>query len=65
MSFMAHELAVNPDVQQKLFEEISVMEKQLEGKTISYEQIQALKYMDQVVCETMRKWPAIPVRIVL
>ena len=62
MSFVAYELTVNHDVQQKLFEEIKGMEDKLEGKTISYEKIQALKYMDQVVCETLRKWPAAPVR---
>lgn len=61
MSFMAHELAVNTDVQQKLFEEIQSMNEELDGKDINYEQIQALRYMDQVVCETLRKWPASPV----
>lgn len=62
MSFMAHEIAVNPDVQAKLLEEIEAMEAELAGNTISYEQIQGLKYMDQVVCETLRKWPAAAVR---
>jgi len=28
-------------------------------KNINYEQIQGLKYMDQVMCETLRKWPAL------
>lgn len=58
---MGHELAANPDVQQKLYEEIVEMNERLDGKTINYEQIQGMKYMDQVVCETMRKWPAAPV----
>lgn len=62
MSFMAYELAVNPDVQEKLFQEIQAMNDELDGKTITYEKIQVLKYMDQVVCETLRKWPAAPVR---
>lgn len=60
---MAHEITINPDIQQKLFEEIEAMESDLNGKTISYEQIQSLKYMDQVVCETLRKWPPTPVSI--
>jgi cytochrome P450 len=61
MGFIAHEVAVNPEVQEKLFAEIHDMEHELDGKSINYEQIQRLKYMDQVVCETLRKWPAAPV----
>lgn len=63
MSFMVHELTVNPLVQEKLFNEIKAMEDDLDGKAISYDQIQGLKYMDQVLCETMRKWPAAPVNL--
>jgi cytochrome P450 len=65
MSFMAYELVANPDIQQKLYEEISDIESQLDGKKITYEQIQGLKYLDQVICETLRKWPAAGVRILL
>lgn len=61
MGFMAHEVTVNSEIQAKLYEEIEAMEAELQGKTISYEQIQGLKYMDQVVCESMRKWPVVPV----
>lgn len=61
MSFIAHELTVNPEVQQKLFEEVQSMHEELNGKVINYEQIQGLKYLDQVVSETLRKWPAAPV----
>jgi cytochrome P450 family 9 len=62
MGFLGHELTVNPEVQEKLFAEIQDMEHDLDGKMINYEQIQSLRYMDQVVCETLRKWPAAPVR---
>lgn len=64
MGFLGYELTTNPEVQEKLFAEIQEMEAELDGKTINYEQIQRLKYMDQVVCETLRKWPAAPVIIV-
>jgi len=60
MGFMGYELAINPDVQEKLLEEIKSMEEKLAGKTVNYEQIQGMKYMDQVVCETLRKWPPAP-----
>ena len=62
MSFLGYELSANPEVQQKLYEEILATEAELDGQTINYEQIQKLKYMDQVICEIMRKWPAAPVR---
>jgi cytochrome P450 family 9 len=62
---MAYELVVHPDIQQKLYEEISDMESQLDGKKISYEQIQGMKYLDQVICETLRKWPTATVSLPL
>jgi len=57
MSFMGYELAANPDVQQKLFEEITAMNEEVADKKITYEQLQSMKYLDQIVCETLRKWP--------
>lgn len=62
MSFMAYELVCNPDIQQKLYEEILEMESKLGGKKISYEKIQGLKYLDQTISETLRKWPVAPVK---
>lgn len=63
MGFMAYELVCNPDVQEKLYEEIREMNSQLDGEKITYEQIQGMKYLDQTVSETLRKWPmSAPVR---
>ncbi|KXJ68076.1 hypothetical protein RP20_CCG006036 [Aedes albopictus] len=58
MVFMAYELAVNPDVQQRLYEEIVETNKQLGGKPPTYDTFQQMPYMDMVVSETLRKWPA-------
>lgn len=55
--FAAHALVANPDVQQKLYEEIDEMNKQLDGKRITYDVIQKMKYLDQVISETLRMWP--------
>jgi len=60
MTFISYELMINPDVQTKLQEEIDEMNERLDGKKVNYEQIQGMKYMDQVVCETLRKWPPAP-----
>lgn len=58
---MSYELMVNSDVQRKLQQEIDEMNETLDGnKKVNYEQIQGMKYMDQVVCETLRKWPPAP-----
>lgn len=60
IGFMAYELMRNPEVQEKLYDEISACEEELDGKVISYEKIQDLKYLDQVVSEVLRMWPAAP-----
>lgn len=56
---MAHELACNPDVQQELYEEIVTVEKQLDGKSVTYDTIKELKYMEMVISETLRLWPPV------
>lgn len=60
MTFMSYELMVNVEVQRKLQKEIDEMNELVDGKKVNYEQIQGMKYMDQVVCETLRKWPPAP-----
>lgn len=57
LTFTIYELASNPDIQIKLFEEIAAMNAQLSGKSIHYDALQKLKYLDQVISETLRKWP--------
>lgn len=59
LGFTAHELAVNPDVQQKLFEEIKEVESRMNGKRITYDILQKMKYLDMVITESLRKWPPI------
>ncbi|KAF2899547.1 hypothetical protein ILUMI_06621 [Ignelater luminosus] len=56
ISFLAYELAINPDVQNKLFDEISKAPKDSNGK-IKYETLLGMKYLDMVVSESLRKWP--------
>lgn len=65
MSFMAYELVANPDVQYRLHREISGMNCHLNGRQINYEQIQHLRYLDQTISETLRKWPVAGVRSAL
>ncbi|XP_030371710.1 probable cytochrome P450 9f2 [Scaptodrosophila lebanonensis] len=58
MAFTAHELMENEDVQDRLYEEVSQVDSDLEGKELTYEALMGMKYMDQVVSEVLRKWPA-------
>ncbi|KAJ3665307.1 hypothetical protein Zmor_000807 [Zophobas morio] len=55
-SFVGYELAINPQIQQKLRQEISKTHKTY-GDNITYEQLLDIKYLDMVVAETLRKWP--------
>jgi cytochrome P450 family 9 len=55
---LAFELAKNMDVQEKLIEEIDEMNEMLDGKLISVEQLNQMKYLEMVINEALRKWPA-------
>ncbi|GJQ77433.1 hypothetical protein Trydic_g20831 [Trypoxylus dichotomus] len=57
MCFMGYELAVQPDIQKKLQDEIDETLRECNGK-LTYEALMKMKYMDMVICETLRKWPA-------
>ncbi|CAG9584936.1 unnamed protein product [Danaus chrysippus] len=52
-----HELALNPDVQEKLYQEIKEF-KEKHGE-ITFEHIHNLKYLDCVLSETSRKWSTV------
>ncbi|KAK9752570.1 Cytochrome P450 [Popillia japonica] len=57
LCFMAYELVLNPDIQKKLQDEIDDTLIECNGK-LTYEALLKMKYMDMVICETLRKWPA-------
>lgn len=58
MCFMAYELAINPDIQNRLRDEIHSTLDECKGD-LTYEALLSMKYMDMVVSETLRKWPAV------
>ncbi|KAK9873661.1 hypothetical protein WA026_023524 [Henosepilachna vigintioctopunctata] len=58
MCLMAYELAVNPDVQKKLYGEI--IEDRKDNNELHYETISNMTYLDMVVSECLRKWPVTP-----
>lgn len=56
MGFTAYELAVNPEIQEKLQQEIDETLEEKNGN-ISYDSLMGMKYMDMVISECLRKWP--------
>lgn len=60
MSFLSYELATNTDIQEKLFQEIKKTDEQLEGKPLTYDALQKIKYLDMIISEGLRKWPPTP-----
>ncbi|XP_044259566.1 probable cytochrome P450 6a13 isoform X2 [Tribolium madens] len=59
MTFCLYELASNPEIQQKLRDEINEVFKKHENK-LTYNAIMEMRYMDKVVNETLRKYPPLP-----
>lgn len=59
-AFMAHELAINPSVQQRLYEEVLAVHAQLDGRPLTFEALNQMTYLDMVVSETLRMWPVSP-----
>ncbi|KAI5652181.1 cytochrome p450 domain-containing protein [Phthorimaea operculella] len=56
VAFLLFELALNPEVQDKLAKEIKETDAQNGGK-FDFNTIQEMKYMDMVMCELLRKYP--------
>ncbi|XP_001608020.1 cytochrome P450 9e2 isoform X1 [Nasonia vitripennis] len=54
MCLMAHELAINPDVQKKLQDEVDQVLRDTNGKP-TYDAINAMQYLDAIFNETLRK----------
>nr|QTM97439.1 Cytochrome P450 [Sitophilus oryzae] len=58
MAFVLYELCIAPEIQTKLRDEIaSNVEK---NRGLVYENMNEMKYLDMVVCETLRKYPVLP-----
>lgn len=59
MTFCLYELANDQDIQDKVREEIRSVMASHKGE-ISYDAIREMKYMKQVIDETLRKYPPVP-----
>jgi cytochrome P450 family 6 len=59
MTFAMYELSKHQELQDKVRDEVNTVLAKHEGK-ITYEAIQEMKYMDQVINETLRRYPPLP-----
>ncbi|XP_037040680.1 probable cytochrome P450 9f2 [Bradysia coprophila] len=57
LSFLSHELTMNPDIQQKLYDEVRQTFDNLNGQRLTYDALQKMKYMDACISEGLRHWP--------
>ncbi|XP_034652022.1 probable cytochrome P450 6a14 [Drosophila subobscura] len=60
MSYCLYELALHPDIQRRVREEIEAVLKTTEGGEITYDAVAEMHYLDKVLAETLRKHPIIP-----
>ncbi|XP_047988575.1 cytochrome P450 6B5-like [Leguminivora glycinivorella] len=58
MAFLLHELAVNPDIQDRVVAEIDQVLKKHNGE-VTYECIKDMTYLEQVFNETLRMYPVV------
>ncbi|KAH8301481.1 hypothetical protein KR059_004247, partial [Drosophila kikkawai] len=59
MGFCLYELALQPEIQQRVREEIESVLSNVEGGEITYDALAEMTYLEQVVAETLRKHPII------
>lgn len=57
LQMTSYELAKNQGVQQELLDEVDEMLSALDGKPITYEALHQMKFLDQVISESLRYWP--------
>ncbi|EDW60860.1 probable cytochrome P450 6a14 [Drosophila virilis] len=60
MAFCLYELALQPDVQHRLREEIETVIKATADGELTYDAIGQMSYLEQVLAETLRKHPILP-----
>lgn len=60
MNFASYELAINKDIQDKLYQEIKETKDKLGGCPVTYDVVMKLPYLDAFICESLRKHPAQP-----
>ncbi|GBM30862.1 Cytochrome P450 3A8 [Araneus ventricosus] len=58
LSYISYLLALHPEIQTKLYEELRQVLQNSKGE-LTYEALQEMKYLDNVISESMRLYPAV------
>ena len=61
LGYLAYCLATNPEVQDQLVKEIEEVSPTRDS--VNYNSVAKMSYLDNVVCETLRLYPPIPVYV--
>lgn len=59
LTYTSYLLATHPEVQERLYQEVCRVTKVTEEVPLSYEDVQQLKYLDQVFSESLRLYPPV------
>ena len=65
LSWICYELAKNPDLQRRLHEEVDTAYRAAGGKFPDYNDIQGFTFLDQLIQESLRLHPVLPIQRVL
>lgn len=60
MNFASYELAIDNEIQDRLYQEIKEAKDKLGGRPVSYDVVMNLAYLDAFICECLRKHPGQP-----
>ena len=60
MTWLTYELAKNPTYQKRLQDEVDTFFKMLNGRDMTYEDLDHLPFLTRCVMETLRLWTAVP-----
>jgi cytochrome P450 family 4 len=61
ISFVLYCLANHPEVQQKAYEEQQMLFDDDKNPTVTYTDLQSMKYLEQVIKEALRLYPSVPI----
>ena len=60
LTWLLHELAKNPEYQQRVVEEVDTFWEECEGRDLEFMDMQKLPFLTRCITETLRLWPVVP-----